>query len=148
MRHVTVFSTNILNVKKKKELHLWHHIQPYDKPKCVKFVVYMLEHNIAEHLRTILWWGHISCSWCCELSELQNFGSSNPYAVIEHVLESPILNVQCSIMLDRTSAEFTWISWRILCLHREQKSVASFSCRIVHFYKVCPKRIWLYFFPR
>jgi hypothetical protein len=37
-------------------------------------------------------------------------------------------------MLDRTSPEFTWISWRILCLHREQKSAASFSCRIVHLY--------------
>jgi ribosomal protein S18 acetylase RimI-like enzyme len=92
------------------KLQLVQHIQPCDKPQRVNFETFMLEQLTADdsYLQKILFsdeatfhtHGVVNCHNC------RIWGSKNPHAQMEHVRDSPKVNVWCDIMSGRIVGPF------------------------------------------
>jgi hypothetical protein len=81
---------------------LVQHIQPRDKPQRVNFVTFMLEQLTADdnYLQKILFSDEATfhTHGVVNRHNCRIWGSENPHALMEHVRDSPEVNVWCGIM--------------------------------------------------
>ena len=101
----------------RKRLHLYAYklqlvqaLQPNDKPRRLAFAVDLLDRieEKNEFLARILFTDDATFHTCGKVNRhnARIWGSQHPYAIIEHVRDSPKVNVWCGIMCDRIIGPF------------------------------------------